>query len=251
VTQANYFDVIFTRKSIRKYDLNPIDDKTLLEIEAYIKKVETIYDNIKTEIRIVSKNEVTSLLPVKAPQYLVMSSENKEGYLTNAGYMLEQIDLYLSSRGIGCCYLGMTQPTKAIKKESDLEFVMVLAFGNAAEPIHRIDVSEFKRKSLPEITNIINYDEILEPIRLAPSASNSQPWYFTGGAGVIHAYCVKGNFIKALIYEKMNKIDMGIALCLLNITAAHYGRRIEFSQDKTAHNNPPKGYYYISTILLK
>lgn len=251
MTQANYFEVIFKRKSIRKYDLNPIDDKTLLEIEAYVQKVKTLYDNIKTEVRIVSKDKITSLLPIKAPHYLVMTSENKEGYLTNAGYMLEQVDLYLSSRGIGSCYLGMAKPAKDIKKESELEFVIVVAFGNAAEPVHRTNVSEFKRKSLHEITDIINNDEMLEPVRLAPSATNSQPWYFTGGNDVIHAYCVKPNFIKALVYEKMNKIDMGIALCHLGVTAEHFGREIEFSQDKTARDNHPKGYYYIATAILK
>jgi hypothetical protein len=49
----------------------------------------------------------------------------------------------------------------------------------------------------------------------------------------------------------MNKIDMGIALCHLAITAEHYGRVIEFTKDKTAQKNNPKGYYYIATAIIK
>lgn len=251
MTQLNFYESIFTRKSIRKYDTTPIEDKTLLEIEAFIKTVKTLNDNIKTEIRIVSKNEINSLLPIKAPHYLVMTSENKEGYLTNGGYMLQQVDLYLSSKGIGSCYLGMSQPTRATKKASELEFVMVMAFGNPAEPVHRANISEFKRKAFTEITNILNNDELLEPVRLAPSASNGQPWFFTGGKDVINAYCVKPSFLKAILYEKMNKIDMGIALWHLSVTAEHFGKTIEFSQKGAAQDNHPKGCYYITTVTLK
>lgn len=251
MSQLNFYETIFKRKSIRKYDLEPLADKVLNEILDFVKEVKAMKSNIKTEMKIVSQKEVTSILPVKAPQYLVFSSENIEGYLTNAGFMLQQIDLYLSSRGIGCCYLGMTQPTRAVKKTSELEFVMVLALGNPAEPVYRKEVSEFKRKPLYETTNILASEVMLEPVRLAPSATNSQPWFFTGSYEVIHAYCIKPNFIKAMVYDKMNKIDMGIALCHLGITAEHFGKRVEFIKDKTAQENSPKGYYYITTAIIK
>jgi hypothetical protein len=249
--QSNLFEAIFKRKSIRKYDLTPLDDKLLLEIEAFISKVEPLYNNIKTEIRIVAKDGVNILVPVKAPHYLVMTSEKKEGYLTNAGYMLEQVNLFLSTNDIGSCFLGMAQPTKATKKSSKFEFVIALALGNAAEPLHRTDVSEFKRKSILQISNIIGNDQLLEPVRLAPSAINSQPWFFTGGNEVINSYCVKPNIIKAIVYEKMNKIDMGIALCHITVTAKHLDKQIEFIYDKTAEGSYPKGYYYIATAILK
>lgn len=249
--EYNLYDMTFKRKSIRKYDLNPIEDRVIGEIGEFIDSLKPLYDNIKTEIKIIKRDNLSVLLPVKAPHYLLMTSENKEGYLTNAGFMLEQIDLFLSSIGIGSCYLGMAQPTKATKKGSELEFVMVLALGNSAEVIHRVEVKEFKRKSISQITNCIGMDNLLEPARLAPSATNSQPWYFTGEGEVIHLYCLKLNIVKVLIYEKMNKIDMGIALCHIWVAAKHFGKDLEFSKNKTAQENPPKGYYYNSTITIK
>lgn len=135
----------------------------------------------------------------------------------------------------------MALPTKVTKRAFKLEFIMVLAFGNAAEPVYRTTISEFKRKPLLEITNITNDDTFLESARLAPSATNSQPWFFTGGNGVINLYCVKSNIIKAIVYDKINKIDMGIALCHIVVTANHLGKQIEIFLVKLSRRIVQKG----------
>ena len=249
--QVNLYEAIFKRKSIKKYDLTALGEKALLKIAGYINSVKPLFGDIKTEMRVVGKDEIKLLLPIKAPHYLLFYSENKDGYLTNAGYMLQQIDLFLASNGIGSCYLGMAQPTKVAKESLKLEFVMVLAFGNATEPVHRVDISQFNRKPLVQITNITDNDTLLEAARLAPSATNSQPWFFTGGNGIINAYCFKPNIIKAIIYEKMNKIDMGIALCHLAVALKHEGKEFRVSFDDKVIANHPKGYYYIITVYYK
>jgi len=249
--QPDLYEMIFKRKSIRKYDETPLDDATISGIEDFIKKAEPLNKDIKTEISIVPNEAVTVFLPVNSPQYLVMTSEKKEGYLTNAGYILEQVDLFLSSKGIGSCYVGMAQPTKETRKNLNLEFVIIVAFGKPGENLHRTEISEFKRKSLSEITNIAGSQEFLEPVRIAPSATNSQPWFFTGGNGVINLYCVKSGFLKSMVYDKMNKIDMGIALCHLALSVGHSGKNMEIVFDKAAQEEGPKGYYYINTAILK
>ena len=249
--QVNLYEAIFKRKSVRKYDLTALDEKILFKIAGYINSVKPLFSDIKTEMRVVRQDEIKLLLPIKAPHYLLFYSENKDGYLTNAGYMLQQIDLFLSSNGIGSCYLGMAHPTKVAKESSKFEFVMVLAFGNATEPVHRADISQFNRKALAAITNITDNDTLLEAARLAPSATNSQPWFFTGGNGIINAYCNKPNIIKAILYEKMNKIDMGIALCHISVALKHEGKEFRVSFDDKARENHPKGYYYIITVYFK
>jgi nitroreductase len=248
---SNFYKTIFKRKSVRKYDLTELNDKTLLDIKEFISSVKPLYGNIETQMRIVSKEEINLLVPIKAPHYLMMTSQNKEGYLTNAGYMLQQVDLFLSTNGFGSCYIGMALPTRDTKRGSELDFVIILAFGNPAEAVYRDDVSQFKRKPLLKITNIVNYDRLIEPARLAPSATNSQPWFFTGENGLINCYCVKSNIIKAFVYEKFNKIDMGIAICHIAVAAKHLGKQINFISDKSAMDNHPKGYYYITTAMLK
>lgn len=243
------FETIFKRKSIRKYDMNSLSENELAEIVSHMKELKHMDDNIKIEMKLLTEKDVKGLLfAIKAPHYLVLYSEVKEGYLSNAGFVLQQFDLFLSARGLGACWLGMTKPVKEFESKPGMEFVIVLAFGSATEALHRSDVSEFKRKGLKEITDITNYDELLEPVRLAPSATNSQPWYFTGGNGQINAYCIKLNPIKAFLYEKMNQIDMGIAICHLWIAANHLGKRVDYIRPKAVQLDIPKGYSYHTTI---
>ena len=245
------YEAISKRKSIRKYDSVPLDEEILAEISEYLMNVKTLFPNIKTEMRIYEQKEVKTLLAIKAPHYLLFFSETEEGYLTNAGYMIQQVDLFLSSNGIGSCYLGMAKPTKEVKKSTDLEYVMMLAFGDPAEPVYRENISEFTRNSLPQVSSNADNDNILEAARLAPSATNSQPWFFTGNSDIINVYCAKHNAIKAIIYEKLNKLDMGIALCHMSIAAEHFGKEITFDYRSITQNKVLNGYYFITKIELK
>ena len=94
--------------------------------------------------------------------------------------------------------------------ESDLPHVIALAFGKPSEPLHR-ELSNFKRKPLSAISE--GDDPRLEAARLAPSAMNMQNWFFIATNGKIHCYLRKTNPLLGLIYGKMNRIDLGIAIC--------------------------------------
>jgi hypothetical protein len=89
VNANKLYDTIFKRKSIRKYDLSPIDDNSLSDIASQLKNVIPMYPDIETEINIVSPGDVKGLIQIKAPHYIVAFSEAKEGYLTNIGFMLQ------------------------------------------------------------------------------------------------------------------------------------------------------------------
>ena len=97
---------------------------------------------------------------------------------------------------------------------------------------------------------IYNY-QVLEPARLAPSATNRQLWFFTGNASTIHTYRVKSSFLTAFMFERMSKVSMGIAICHVWIAAKHFGKEVEFICDKEAQNNPPAGHDYVVAIKIK
>lgn len=250
MNEQDFYQTIFQRKSIRKYDLTPLEDDRLLKIREQIEQLTAMDYDIKVEMKLLNDNEIKNLFPIKAPHYISVFSEVKDGYLTNVGFMLQQMDLYFSANGIGSCWLGMAKPTREMRN-SELEFVVMLAFGMPMEPLHRQNISEFKRKSLTEITDIQGEEELLACVRLAPSATNSQPWFFSKVGDTFHAYCVKSNLIKALVYEKMNKINMGIAICHLWTAVSQLNKKAEFKFDESALNNIPKGYYYITSITIK
>lgn len=247
MNNTDLYSTIFKRKSIRKYKDEPLESNILHQIENHIKELKPLFENIKTEIVILSEKEITVLLPIKSPHYLTIYSENKEGFLPNAGYMLQQMDLFLSQNGIGTCWLGMGLPKKDVSSRNGLEFVITMAIGYPEGPLYREGVSEFNRKPLSEISEVSGIDELLEGARLAPSASNTQPWYFSGSTENIIVNRKLPNIIKAALYGKYNQVDMGIALCHLELSAIHFGKTIRFKKD---NKNMIKGYEYIITAEL-
>lgn len=250
--KTDYYHIIFKRKSVRNYDLTPLDEDTLAEISKHLDNLKPMYDNIKTEIKIISSSEVESRKMKKSFHYIAVFSETNGDYLTNVGFMLQQMDLYLSAGGIGCCWQGSPMPKKEVLESSDLEFIILLAFGKPNEPLHR-KVSEFRRKSLQEISDIQGADELLEAARLAPSAGNSQPWFFKGNKSIIHAYTSKVYPVKkypASIVKKYNTISMGVAIYHLRVAAEHFGKNMEILFDKTLKENFSEGYEYTASLKV-
>jgi len=228
-------EIIRKRKSIRKYDMAPLDAATLEKIQAQFEKLVPLYPEIRYSIEITNKTK--GIFNVKAPHYLIFGSEENDGYCENIGFIGQRLDLFLSEIGIGACWLGVTKPQES--EASALPHVICMSFGKPAEPLYRT-LSEFKRKPLSDISEGV--DERLEAARLAPSAINSQNWYFIAENGKIHCYRKRNNPLMGLIYNKMNCIDMGIAICHI----AEESDNFHFAKD----NGAPvwKGYIYTGTV---
>ena len=86
-------------------------------------------------------------------------------------------------------------------------------------------------------------DPRLECVRLAPSATNSQPWYFVHQGEGLHVYQVEQGPLKRMTLGKMNCIDMGIALCHLAVTCQG-----EFALQRQEDAPSVEGYTYIGTV---
>lgn len=201
-------DMIYRRKSVRSYTGKPVEEALLEKIQAYTRELKPLYPEITVHAEIVNRDQVKCFLPWTTPQLIAIYSEEAEGYLENAGFMFQQLDLYLQSIGLGSCWLGMGRIN--VKSVDNLSFVILIAFGYPKGEALRSDVKEFKRKTLSQIAD--REDVRLEPARLAPSSVNSQPWYFTHEEEWIHAYCALKGLLKLSGMGYMNRIDMGIAL---------------------------------------
>ncbi|MCL2865413.1 MAG: nitroreductase [Lachnospiraceae bacterium] len=228
-------EIIRKRKSIRKYDLNPLDAGFLEKLQEKIATLIPLYPDIEYSIEIVSKTK--GILGVKAPHYLVFGSESKEGDCENIGFIGQQLDLFFSESGMGACWLGVAKSAEKI--ESQLPHVISMAFGRPAGSLHR-EYSEFKRKPLNEMSE--GNDERLEAARLAPSAVNGQNWYFIAENDKIHCYIKKKNPLLGLIYNKMIRVDMGIALYHIAVGSESF----HFVQEKDAPERG--GYSYAGTV---
>lgn len=243
------YDAIFKRKSVRKYEKENLSEEKIKKIKKFLDNVKMLDEDINFEVKIVNSDDVKSLLPIKSPYYLQFFSEEKEDYLLNAGFILQQLDLYLTSEGLGSCWFGLAKPKKEIIAQSNYEYVITLVFGKSSENNKRDSLEDFDRKKLIEIKEGDKYNKILEAARLAPSATNGQPWYFKVEEAKIHLYQAELNFLKKLFYKKMNSIDMGIALSHIWLAAEHFDYDFNFTKLST----PPaeiEGYNYIGTVNL-
>jgi hypothetical protein len=243
--EERLYETIFKRKSIRKYESAPLDQGIMETVHSQIASLKPLIAGIRTEIRMLRSEEVKGMFKADAPHYLAIYSEEKEGFAANAGFMLQQLDLFFSASGIGCCWLGGSKPTKKVEPLAGLEYVIILAFGKPAEPLQRNSVSEFKRKALSEISDIKGSDELLEPVRIAPSGINNQSWYYRGDANRIDAY-----YAKSMITDQMNQINVGIGLCHLWLSATHLKKGIEFVLELPGEDRTPKGYRYVISAKI-
>ncbi|HEY3420128.1 MAG TPA: nitroreductase family protein [Methanomassiliicoccales archaeon] len=239
------YQTIFKRKSIRKYELAPLDNGTMEMILSRIATLKPMIAGIRTEIRMLKGEEVKGMFRADAPHYLAIYSEDKEGFLANAGFILQQLDLFFSANGIGCCWLGGSKPTKKVEPLAGLEFVIILAFGKPTETLQRNSVTEFKRRALSDISDIKGMDDLMEPLRLAPSGMNNQSWYYRGDANRIDAY-----YAKSMMADQMNQINLGIGLCHLWLSAVHFKKEIEFLIERPDEGRTPKGYRYVVSAKM-
>jgi nitroreductase len=250
--EKDLYSTIFQRKSIRKYDLDPLDEDILKEIRDHLQTLKPLHKEIKIEFKILSPDVVKRRMMREAPHYIAVFSEVKEGYLSNVGFMLQQMDLFLSANGLGSCWQGIPTLRKEGLARSRLKFVILMAFGKPQETLHRTKMSLIliKRKSLHEITDIEGADDLLETARLAPSARNAQEWFFTGDERLIHAYYRKPSFIPGLLIKKYPPMDVGISLYHLQLGAEHFGKETEILFDDPKDNNLNE-YGYVASLRLK
>ena len=225
-------EMIYHRKSCRSFTNIPVDAATIETIKAFPMK--SLYPNIKVHWDIVPRNQVKCICPWTTPQLITIYSEEAEGCMENIGFLFQQMDLYLQTLGLGVCWLGMGRMNpKTTTAVEGMKFVIMLAFGHPKGDQLRHDLKCFKRKSMEQITD--KADPRLEPARLAPSAVNSQPWYFTHEGDTIHVHCSK----------KGSRLDAGIALAHLYVTDKE-----TFRFFKADHGTDLPGYTYIGSVTL-
>ncbi len=217
----DYYKQIFKRKSFHIFkDTETLTVDEIQELKDFIKTIQPLSAEIKTEICIVPESETTCK---RGGQYCILFySETKDAYLQNVGYLGQQIDLYLASQNIGALWFGIGKP-KDLQKNG-LDFVIMISIAKMPADKFRKDMFKSKRKPLSEIW-IGNTLGIAEIVRFAPSACNTQPWIVenTGCDLLVYRFKKPGKrgIMPADKVRYYNKIDMGIFLFILETCLEH------------------------------
>jgi nitroreductase len=220
-------EMIYKRKAVKVYSQAATD---ILEndtdlIEAF--NVRPLINDIRVKVKIFRKNEVNNN---RSPYCLAFYSEEKPLHRENIGFIGQQIDLELQSRGLGTCWWGMKKPKKEYTKTDGLSCIITMAAGHERKAGTRTYPGGFIRKKVNEIiVENTDADSLIEVVRIAPSAVNLQPWLIkkTGSKYDFYIRPPKGMMEKLI--KDMRHIDMGIAMAHLYIKAKTDGLLISFS----------------------
>lgn len=252
----NTFDAIFSRKSVRHFQYEKLEWDVISDILEYANSLPLLIEGIAIEFKLVSNIEANqgfnNPFSVRAPYYICISSENKEDYQLNAGYLMQQLNLYITAKGLGTCFV-LSGPGRGLKASMKYEYVIALAFGKTVSSPYR-DSSKAKR--LPESDVVVYKEEVTPDIkqiinaaRLAPSAYNSQPWRFVVYKNRIHIFTKKNSFLaKALDYNKM--IDMGIMLANLLLASEELWVDTSLTKSDTLKNKLFQNNEYVCTVII-
>ncbi len=234
----NLYDSITRRKACRQYDMTPLRDDILQDIEKAIASFDQLYTDAPITYRFTSK--VKGRFTVQAPHYLVICGSGKAGEQENAGFLFEQLALWFDAMDLGCVWLGGPKDANTQDTKND---IIMIGFGRTTEPVHR-SIDEFKRNDIATITNTPD-DVYVQAAHLAPSGMNTQPWYFEKQGDKVLVYKQKLKPHIALIY-KNSDIDMGIGLCHYALACKENGKPFQFERSTEL---PTKAGYFPFGIL--
>jgi len=254
-------DLISRRYSCRKFRKERLKSDDVETISSYINKKFTTPFNISLRFKIVysSESDPTTLKNfgtygfIKNPSaFIIGAVEKGPHYLEAYGFSLERIVIQLSSMNIGSCWLGgsFTKSSFALEMQvTDKESVpAVLAIGYPSKDsglvgsLIRWSVKAKTRKAFAELffqgdfshplqNEMDNpYHEALEMVRLAPSASNKQPWRIVqeGEREIFHFFLKRNKGYREKTKKLFNmsdlqRVDMGIAMSHFELVAEEKG----------------------------
>jgi nitroreductase len=185
---------------------------------------------------------------IKSPAAFIVGAVGAgEKSLEDYGYAMEQLVLKATDLGLGSCWLGGTFTRSSFSRALGLaageRVPAVAALGvmanveEARNGMLRRRIGGDRRLGWDEMffeermggrllrVDAGSYCAPLDMLRLAPSASNKQPWRVVREGGSWHFYLQRtrgygsGLASKLMRVDDIQRVDMGIAMCHFELTA--------------------------------
>lgn len=271
----NVKEVIKRRISNRTYEersLTEEDKKKLLEFNSTL----TNPFGVEVKVQYISKEkgaddvQLGTYGTIKGTKDFLAITVKDQPYAMEAiGYQFENLVLYATDMGIGTVWLAGTFKRKdfinAIEIGEDDLFPCICPLGYPAqkqsflEKITKASLGSKKRKDwdklffLDDFTKVLTkadagiYEDALEMLRLAPSATNSQPWAVVKEGNKFHFFCNYKNTLNDDV-KKIKHIDIGIALSHFHQTAMSKGLNGNLQIEDIGFSIPDNMHYVISYI---
>jgi nitroreductase len=209
-----------------------------------------------------------------ATGYVVGAVRKGPGDLEDFGYLLEEVILRATELGLGTCWLGgtftrstFTSRFGGVARDESIPAVVSIGYpgDDGTERIREREegtrrfapddlffAGEFGRPLGPD--RLDGYEEALEAVRMAPSATNKQPWRIVRRDDDWHFYLVrtkgygKGSpWFRLLRIADLQRVDLGIAMCHFELVARECGRSGRWAVEDPGLPTPGPGTEYTAT----
>lgn len=244
------------RTSVRNYSSQTIEKDKLQKIQDYLDENRKGPFGNEMRFEIVDARDynhadlkkIGTYGLIKGPRVFIAGVvKRNEKAMEDFGYCMEKIILMVTSLDLGTCWLGGTFNRSTFAQKLNIQDKELLPaatpIGYAAEKksltenVLRTVTGANHRKKPQElffdnsITTPLDlnscgaYANVLDSVRIAPSASNKQPWRIIKDKGnIYHLYMNEtpayNNAFKGI---QIQNIDMGIAMCHFELTATEFG----------------------------
>ena len=280
---TSIIEIIQQRYSCRKYKIQLLDHTTKNDLIKILQGDHTNPFVGETRFKLI---EMSELDPRKsrrlgtygfiqgAQNFVVGATKSSKYDLENFGYIMEKIILHATDLELATCWVGGTLKRSRfaaqISVRDDEVVPAITPVGYAARSRSNVDrlarwVARSKNR-LPwekiffegEYNHSLSreradqYERPLEMIRIAPSASNRQPWRIIKekDAHTYHFCLIRKRswYSRFISWPDFPRIDIGIAICHFDLTVKELGIRGNWQLDFPKITIPPHLEYFISWV---
>ena len=209
-----------------------------------------------------------------ATGFLVGAARKGPRDLEDYGYLLEEVVLHATGLGLATCWLGGTFTRSTFTSRfggvsRDETIPAVVSIGHPGDDgTERIREREEGTRRFPPdelffagafgeplgLERADGYAGALEAVRMAPSATNRQPWRIVRRGDDWHFYLVrtkgygKGSpWFRLLRIADLQRVDLGIAMCHFDLVARESGCGGRWVVDDPGLTTPGPGVEYAAT----
>ena len=257
---ADIQTLIRQRYSCRSYAQTQLsaDDLDILRAAANKNQIGPFSNQVRAEIISASQENTAELKRlgtygfIKNPKgFIIIAAQDTQGAMVDVGYLIEILILKATDLGIGTCWLGGTFTKSRFARSIELadgEIIpAAISIGYPLDQqalmdrISRIYAGSDRRLPWHDLfyngsfgqpltpTEANQHQEPLEMLRLAPSASNKQPWRIVHLEDQFNFYLQRTKNYpgplanKILSLADLQSIDVGIAMAHFELSALEKG----------------------------
>lgn len=276
-------ETIRRRRSCRSFDGGALEAQVLAGLERYAAEVKTPFGSrmrfgmIDNErVRAENLFSAGSYGMIKGARFYLAALVRRDGprRWEDAGFALEAAVLHADGLGLGTCWIGGVFDRRRFGRSLDIradeQLPAVVAVGRPADKrslrdrLVRWSAKGDRRKPFSSLFFAGRWDSpmtmegagewarVLESVRLAPSASNKQPWRIVRLGSDFHFHLARDRAYSAMMpLTDLQRIDLGIAMCHFQFSAAELGLQWKWQNSMPQIEGTPGHFEYIATCVIR